>query len=224
MKDLDSKINLPKTFIFGYGSIINEKSRNLCKSEIYDVIPARLSADLCFRRCWNFRCFTSKFTALGLEKVSRDKACTINGVLYPIINNNLEYFDEREEGYTRIKISSKHIQSCCWINIPNYKCDIYIYVPKKENSDYPDNLYPYLQSYLDMCILGCLKYGYEFANEFLETTFCWNKFWLDDRILSVRPWVYQSNYKLIDNLLKGNEIINSYFKNKKIETIVWNST
>lgn len=219
----NSKINLPKTFIFGYGSIINQNSRNLCKNEVYDVIPARLSSKLGYRRCWNYRCSTSKFTALGLEKVSEDKACTINGVLYPIITDNLDYFDEREEGYDRIKINNTDIQSCCWINIPNYDCNIYIYIPKKDNSYYPNNIYPYLQSYLDMCILGCLKYGTDFTKEFLETTFCWNKYWLDDRILSRRPWVYQSNYKLIDNLLKENEFINSYFKNKKIETIVWNN-
>lgn len=237
-----NKLTLPKNFIFGYGSIINDESRcnynipnnnlgninnsinNQKNNEIFNAIPARLSADLGYRRIWNFRCLTSKFTALGLEKVPKEKACTINGVLYPILNDNLEYFDEREEGYDRIKIPNHLIESCCWINIPNYECNIYIYVPKKENSHLPDHKYPYLQSYLDMCILGCLKYGTQYAKEFLETTFCWNKFWLDDRILSRRPWVYQSNYKIIDKLLKENQEVSGYYKNKKIETIMWNNS
>ena len=221
-----SKLTLPKNFIFGYGSIINEESRNNCNNntKIFDVIPARLSSDLGYRRTWNYRCLTSKFTALGLEKVSKENACTINGVLYPILNNSLEYFDEREEGYNRIKIPNDKIESCCWINIPNYNCNIYIYVPKENNSHLPDNNYPYLQSYIDMCILGCLKYGSQFTKEFLETTYGWNKYWLDDRILSRRPWVYQSNYKMIEKMLKSNEIVNKFYNNRKIETIMWNNT
>ena len=68
-----SKLTLPKNFIFGYGSIINEESRNNCNNtQIFDVIPARLSSDLGYRRTWNYRCLTSKFTALGLEKVSKE--------------------------------------------------------------------------------------------------------------------------------------------------------
>lgn len=217
-----SKITLPQNFIFGYGSIINEDSRCNNNNDIFSAIPARLSEKLGYRRCWNYRCLTSKFTALGLEKVDINKANTINGVLYPIMNN-LEYFDEREEGYNRIKIPNNMIESCCWINIPIYDCNIYIYVPKKENNILPDHNYPYLQSYIDMCILGCLKYGESFAKEFIQTTFCWNKYWLDDRILSRRPWVYQSNYKVIDKLLEKNKNISKFFNKRKIETIVWNN-
>ena len=215
-----TKLTLPKDFIFGYGSIINDESRcNNTKLELFDIIPARLSNKFGYRRSWNYRCFTSKFTALGLEKVTKEKARTINGVLFPVFDNNIKYFDDREEGYNRIKIPKNMIESCCWINIPNYECNIYTYVPKKENSYFPDHNYPYLQSYIDMCILGCLKYGNEFAKEFLYTTFCWNKFWLDDRILSRRPWVYQSNYKIIDILLKENEIINNYYINNVEQSI-----
>ena len=75
-----------------------------------------------------------------------------------------------------------------------------------------------------MCILGCLKYGPQFTKEFLETTYGWNKYWLDDRILSRRPWVYQSNYKMIEKMLKTNNIVNQYYCNRKIETIMWNNT
>ena len=160
------KLILPTDFIFGYGSIINEKSRcNNNNINISDVIPARLSKEMGYRRSWNYRCIISKFTALGLEKVTKKKAETVNGVLFPIQKNDLKYFDEREEGYNRIKIPYDKIESCCWINIPTYECNIYTYVPKKENSCNPDHNYPYLQSYLDMCILGCLRYGKEFTEE-----------------------------------------------------------
>ena len=72
-----SKLTLPKDFIFGYGSIINDESRcNNNQLKIFDVIPARISADLGYRRTWNYRCFTSKFTALGLEKTDKKQEKT----------------------------------------------------------------------------------------------------------------------------------------------------
>ena len=77
--------------------------------QIFDIIPARLSKDLDFRR-WNYRCLTSKFTASGSEKcqkkVPNNKWCFVS------ILGNLKYFDEREEGYDRIKIPNDKVESC----------------------------------------------------------------------------------------------------------------
>ena len=45
------------------------------------------------------------------------------------------------------------------------------------------------------------RQGEDFAVEFLHTTGLWSKYWLNDRQVPRRPWLYQSRYKTIDNLL-----------------------
>lgn len=37
----------------------------------------------------------------------------------------------------------------------------------------PSPKYPILQSYVDVCLSGCLEHGDDFAREFIETTFLW---------------------------------------------------
>ena len=66
----------------------------------------------------------------------------------------------------------------------------------------PSAKYPILQSYVDVCLSGCLEHGEEFAREFIETTFLWSPFWLNERELARRPWVHESHYVQIDKLLK----------------------
>ena len=47
-----------------------------------------------------------------------------------------------------------------------------------------DYAYPILQSYIDICILGCLEYGTEAAEKFVESTAGWSDaVWLNDRMV-----------------------------------------
>ena len=62
--------------------------------------------------------------------------------------------------------------------------------------------YPILQTYVDVCISGCLEYGDEFAREFIRTTFLWSPYWLNERELAWRPWLHQKQYVKIDTLLR----------------------
>mgnify|MGYP007000463906 len=63
---------------------------------------------------------------------------------------------------------------------------------------------------------GCLKYGEDFAIEFLDTTFGWNQYWINDRLLPRRPWIHQPLYMKIDNLLIKNNHSQHYFNQRKI--------
>ena len=203
-------IKTPKNFIFGYGSTLNEESRCNTNINVGDGIPARISKKFGYRRCWNFKNKTSKFTALGLEKVEENNSSTINGILYSV--PDLKCFDEREDGYKRIKIPYYMIQPIGWEKIPSNKyCNIWIYIPLDEYKYNPSIDYPILQTYLDLIINGCLKYNMQFTEEFLSTTFNWCKFFLNDRIMCRRPWVYETNYKIIDNILTKYE----YYKLSK---------
>ena len=101
-------------FIFGYGSIINEASRqstalNAGMSAEAAVIVRLLDSTL--RRRWCFRSHTG-FTALGLERITCHKEMRskpIVGILFPVNKEVLDEFDAREVGYQRISIDSSLI-------------------------------------------------------------------------------------------------------------------
>lgn len=76
--------------------------------------------------------------------------------------------------------------------------------------------YPILQTYVDVCVTGCLEHGDDFAREFIETTFLWSPFWLNERTLSRRPWVNQKQYIKIDRMLK--EHVPAYFQRRRLES------
>lgn len=219
-KKYDNDIN----FLFGFGSIINDESRKKTNPNIGHPIPVRLSKDFGYRRCWNFQSPSAKLTALGLEKVNMNESSTINGIICPIKDNNLKNFDEREEGYTRIKIPIKMLQPTSWYELPKHNCNIWVYVPNGKNNKPGKGLlnankeYPILQSYIDICINGALQYGEKFTIEFIETTYMWNKYWINDRELARRPWIHEPNYKFIDNLLKKYPSFNNQYKNRKLES------
>ena len=80
----------------------------------------------------------------------------------------------------------------------------------------PSVNYPILQTYIDVCLSGCLEHGEEFAREFVETTFKWSPFWLNERELARRPWVHQKEYVRIDRLLA--ELVPRYFRHRKLES------
>ena len=80
----------------------------------------------------------------------------------------------------------------------------------------PSVEFPILQSYIDVCLSGCLEHGEAFAREFVETTFKWSPFWLNERELARRPWLRNQQYIQIDRLLA--EEVPDYFRYRKLES------
>ena len=217
----------PKAFIIGYGSIINSNSRSGTGGKnIGNAIPVRIKKEAGLKRVWNFqKPSVAKLTALGLQQsdgatITTDargvktisyeeragdtcEPSTINGVLYPVFDN-IDKFDDREEGYFRLKINPDQIVPIGWQRLPQYDgCDFWVYCLNKENQNQrPEFDYPILQTYVDVCLNGCLEYGEDFTKEFITTTGGWSEYWLNDRLIPRRPWLHESNYKLIDLLLK----------------------
>jgi len=76
--------------------------------------------------------------------------------------------------------------------------------------------FPILQTYIDVCLSGCLEHGEAFAEEFIETTFLWSPFWLNERELARRPWLHQRQYARIDALLK--KAMPTYYGQRKLES------
>jgi hypothetical protein len=133
----------------------------------------------------------------------------MNGVIYAVNEEELDDTDKRESGYTREDIAS-HLEILSGGSVP--KGEIYIYLNKFEEGQreksVPTRDFPIVQSYLDICLTGCLQIekGFPdavgFAGEFIETTQEWSKYWENDRMHPRRaPFTVPAASK-IDKLLK----------------------
>lgn len=199
----------PMHFIFGYGSLINSPSRNTTAGKPIPAIPVRVSAAFGYIRSWSDRA-PSGFTALGLRLPHEGEApMTINGVIYPVVGDDMSAFDEREKGYVRVEVPLAFIQSVSWQPLPE-QGKVWVFVPKTEDNPpgeglpRPDAKFPLLESYIDVVIEGGLEYGVAFARELVETTRDWSPYWLNDRALARRPWVFHQQFETVDTLLAGS--------------------
>jgi cation transport regulator ChaC len=195
----------PNEFIFGYGSLISSASRAETEGRAVTAAPVRLSAEFGYVRSWNDRSPTG-FTALGVHKVvPHRRGRTVNGVVYPVTAADLAAFDARELGYTRIEIPAQMLQPVSWLAVPEAG-RIWTYLPKSDGHRHqgPDWAFPILQSYLDVVVTGGLEHGPDFAAEILETTEGWSRYWLNDRRSGRRPWVFEREWRNIDDLLAAH--------------------
>lgn len=196
----------PVNFIFGYGSLINTASRNATSAHPIAAIPVRVSAEFGYVRAWNDRA-ASGFTALGLRKPEPgESAMTINGVLYSVAGNDMAAFDARERGYVRVEVPHADIEAVSWQAVPA-QGHVWVYVPDVPGHEPgiglppPDTRFPIVESYIDVVIEGGLEYGPDFAREIIATTKDWNEYWLNDRPLARRPWVFDKQSGAVDKLL-----------------------
>jgi len=178
------------SYIFGYGSIINSKSRSKTgkTGKCYPAIVTGL------QRAWDLPIPGEAVTALGITKKPKIKC---NGIVVEIDSNELNNFDKREKGYRRIPVREKNIQGF------NPQGKVWVYTNVKTTK--PTLNKPIIQSYLDVIIQGCLEYGKQFAIKFVETTTNWNYPWINDRPNPRYPRALENNPKLfkkVDNILK----------------------
>jgi hypothetical protein len=50
-------------------------------------------------------------------------------------------------------------------------------------------------------VTDALEHGPDFAEELLDSTHDWNEYWLNDRDLPRRSWIFQKRWQEIDRLL-----------------------
>ncbi len=196
----------PSNFIFGYGSLINTASRNATAIRPIQAIPVRVSAAFGYVRTWDDRS-SSGFTALGLARPAPgEQPMTINGVLFPVEGGDMTAFDARETGYARVEVPGPDIEAVSWQRLPA-QGKIWVYIPELRGKPpgvglpQPNPSFPLLESYIDVVIEGGLEYGPGFAREIIETTTGWSRYWLNDRELGRRPWVFDKSYSAVDGLL-----------------------
>jgi hypothetical protein len=200
-----------KNYIFGYGSLIEEASRLRSTPNAKAAIPAKVSG---FKRGWFSRTGAPGLSTTFLGCINKADSRT-NGVIYEVSKEDLKLTDSREKGYKRIKINFEDINY--YSDSINKNSAIWIYINQFQNNkipkdNFPSKKFPIVQSYVDMCVEGCLEMEklypkakeMDFAIEFINSTFFWSKFWVNDRIYPRRPFIFRPNAYKIDTLLKEN--------------------
>lgn len=159
------------TYLFGYGSLINSRSRGLT-SATSEAFAARLAG---LRRGWFAPVAADRITYLAVQRTA-GAAC--NGVIVRVEAANLPSFDAREKSHRRVTLNRSAIEvldgsalapGAIWA----YEC-LEAKAPTSDN--------PIVQSYVDVVLDGCLALGDAFAREFVRTTAGWRSPWINDRL------------------------------------------
>ena len=165
------------------------------------------------------------FTALGLRRpVAGESAMTVNGVLYPVEGADMSLFDRREAGYARVDVPLDVIEAVSWQQAPATG-KVWVYIPIGRNGKIGEDLpvasatYPLLQSYIDVVLDGALEHSWDFARELVETTQDWSPYWLNDRELPRRPWVFDKNYAEEDQLLRETQPAAGHFDERLLPEV-----
>jgi hypothetical protein len=208
-------------FIFGYGSLIESRSRSMTSPSALYASPVNIAG---IQRGWFAQVVSASLSPTYLGAVS-DPNFNCNGVILKVSQRELEAFDNRESGYRRERIDQKNITMLDGSKSAP-EGDIWFYAVTEKRFASPE--FPIVQSYVDICLNGCLEIEAtyplakeaEFAEMFLRTSTDWSKYWVNDRIYPRRASIYLPNASKIDYLIKkalGEEM----FSNIEIEPASW---
>lgn len=215
-------------YIFGYGSLIENESRERTTPSARDAFPAEAQN---IQRGWFARGSTSGMTTTYLGAVSAPGQ-TINGVIYAVSETELAATDARETaGYERKEIPQASIQMLDGRSEPPQgKIWIYLNVFSDDNpldQNLPTPQFPMVQSYVDICVHGCLEVegtyptAAGFAQRFMETTSEWSRYWVNDRLYPRRPFIFQPAASSIDGVLKAAPQTAELYYEIEIEPARW---
>lgn len=200
-------------YVFGYGSLLERASRTRTNPDAIGAWPARVKG---YERGWFHQSkdfVGSTCTFLGAVKA---EGRNINGVIYPVAD--IESTKRRELGYTATALHSAEIFMLDGGPDWTPGVPVYIFLSNTDSiskTKEPTSAIPMVQSYVDICINGCLEIEALYRNvttpvtkdtftkEFIATTSGWNSFWVDDRIYPRRPFIYAPNSIAIDTALQA---------------------
>jgi hypothetical protein len=198
-------------YVFGYGSLIEKESRTRTNPEAVDARPARVTG---YQRGW-FHQFANNIgsTCTFLGAIEKSGATT-NGVIYHV--NDFEKTKQRETGYTASRVPANQIEMLDGAGAWDPDKAVYLFVsnpPDISKSGEPTAAIPMVQSYVDICVNGCLEIEAQyptaagFAQEFIRTATGWNAYWVNDRIYPRRPFIYVPRASQIDRALHQGGVL-----------------
>ncbi len=183
----------PPIYIFGYGSLMERESRLRTTPSAEFIIPVKVTG---VARGWWFRGPRTGFTTTFLGTIF-DASATCNGILYKVSEGGLTDTDTREKGYVREKLEGEKIkiQRLDGEQALPTGATIWIYNVNVNQKQTPDEYAPIVQSYVDICLKGCLDIRdmypgtADFAKEFITSTKDWSAHWENDRVSPRRPFL-----------------------------------
>ncbi|MFE5940268.1 gamma-glutamylcyclotransferase family protein [Streptomyces sp. NPDC056470] len=192
-----------RTYLFGYGSLIQRESRTATWPGAREAVPVTVRG---VSRGWYDRVETVSWGPTYLRAVP-GKGATCNGVLFPVTRKELADYTRRESGYRPTRIPTRDISVLDGSTAPPVGVVWYFANVVRRR---PDELFPIVQSYVDVCLDGCLEIEESppearearFAEEFIRTTSGWRTPWFNDRIHPWRPFVHVPRANAIDTLLR----------------------
>jgi Gamma-glutamyl cyclotransferase, AIG2-like len=209
-------------YIFGYGSLIEQASRTRTTAAAIYVLPAKVKG---FARGWWARTGVVGFSTTFAGAIPKELAF-MNGVVYAVSDDELDRTDKRESGYTRTDIT-KSVEILGGSFKPEGKVWVYLNKFNDEQelkNSLPSAEFPIVQSYVDICLAGCLQIqqGFpeagNFAAEFIQSTQEWSKYWENDRANPRRPFAIPMAQD-IDVLLK--KYLPTYFSEIRLAPGRW---
>ncbi|WP_051207443.1 gamma-glutamylcyclotransferase family protein [Saccharospirillum impatiens] len=150
-------------YIFGYGSLIcaDSRSRTGISGLAYAVEVSGIA------RRWSVPVPDYGATALGAHQ---DDQAHCNGVVFAVDEDNLARFDQREQGYDRVRIDWRQVDNLSQTPLPTHHT-LWAYVGTQADHPLPER--PILQTYLDVILNGCLAISPDFAERFIDSTTPW---------------------------------------------------
>jgi Gamma-glutamyl cyclotransferase, AIG2-like len=208
-------------FIFGYGSLVESKSRQMTWASALYASPAIVDG---IERGWFDQTGGPSYSTTYLGAVAAEGS-QCNGVIFPISAQGLASYDQRETGYKRERINQANIVMLDGSDkAPDG--DIWFYANQKKA--YASAKLPIVQSYVDICLNGCLEIEAtyplakkaKFAETFITTCSNWSEWWVNDRLYPRRAFIYQPNASTIDQLII-NVLGQEMFSKIQIEPASW---
>lgn len=216
-----------QNYIFGYGSLIEDASRRSTTPSARNAWPVRVQG---ITRGWWARGAATGLTTtfLGALPVPQGRC---NGVIYAVSPDDLAATDRRETaGYVRTQIPREAITlldgrttvppGLYWVYLNKFS-----WSDRAKNLPTPD--FPMVQSYVDICVNGCLevegKYqtAKGFTSEFFATTDEWSRYWVNDRLYPRRPFIFQPSASAIDTALQAAPATAQLFWQVELEPATW---
>lgn len=204
-----------KTYIIGYGSLLNRSSLNRTLPQVEKIEPIYLNQ---YCRYWHANeNITPTFSSTFLG-VSKSEHSRINCIIFEIEESFLPVIDKREFLYHREQVNLNDIEFTSNQFEINTDDNIWIYITDKPSLASKE--FPIIQSYVDVCLSGAMQLEEEFnlenfAIDFIKTTKQWSPSWVNDRIFPRAPHIHQPDAYRIDIMLSEN--INQYFSKIIIE-------
>src|SRR5258707_17162 len=192
-------------YIFGYGSLVESKSRAMTLPSAIYASPAIANG---IERGWFDQTGGPSLSTTYLGAVAAEGS-QCNGVIFPITAQGLQSYDQRETGYRREKIAPGSITMLDGTSAAP-DGDIWYYANQKKRYASPE--LPIVQSYVDICINGCLEIEAtyplarqaKFAETFLRTCSNWSEWWVNDRLYPRRAFIYVPNAsRFFQLIIKG---------------------